>query len=84
MSKRFVLDRRTVLRGMLAGASVAVGLPTLEAMFATDRAAYAAEYSVKQTASLLAHVVHRRKFGTFILFAHRQYPAACRSEVLAT
>jgi hypothetical protein len=47
MSKRFVLDRRTVLRGMLAGAGVAVGLPTLEAMFASDRAAYAAGAKVR-------------------------------------
>ena len=42
MGKKFVLDRRTMLRGMLAGAGVAVGLPALEAMYATDREAYAA------------------------------------------
>jgi hypothetical protein len=32
MSKRFVLSRRTVLRGMAAGVAAAVALPTLEAM----------------------------------------------------
>lgn len=50
MSKRFILDRRTMLRGMLAGAGVAVGLPTLEAMFASDRAAYAAGAQVRYLA----------------------------------
>lgn len=37
---RFGIDRRTVLRGMIGGAAVAVGLPPLEAMFNANGDAY--------------------------------------------
>ncbi len=36
------LDRRTVLRGLLGGAAVTVGLPPLEAFFNSNGSAYAA------------------------------------------
>ena len=36
------LDRRTVLRGMLQGAAVTVGLPVLECFLNTNGTAYAA------------------------------------------
>jgi hypothetical protein len=39
--KRFTLDRRTMLRGMLGGASVAIGLPMLEAMMSSHGTALA-------------------------------------------
>ncbi|AKF10550.1 DUF1552 domain-containing protein [Sandaracinus amylolyticus] len=38
---RFTLNRRTVLRGMLGGAAIAVALPPLEAMFDVNGTAYA-------------------------------------------
>src|SRR5882724_891554 len=38
----FTLNRRTVLRGMLAGTAVSFGLPPLEAMFNANGTAYAA------------------------------------------
>ena len=38
---RFTLNRRTVLRGMLGGAAIAVALPPLEAMFDANGTAYA-------------------------------------------
>ncbi|MEZ4379803.1 MAG: DUF1552 domain-containing protein [Nannocystaceae bacterium] len=39
--KRFTLNRRTMLRGMLGGAAVALALPPLEAMFNSNGTAYA-------------------------------------------
>lgn len=40
---RLVLDRRTVLRGVLGGTALSLGLPPLEAMFDVNGTAYAAE-----------------------------------------
>ena len=38
---RLVMNRRTMLRGILGGAGAAIALPTLEAMLDTHGAAYA-------------------------------------------
>ena len=38
---RFTLDRRTLLRGLVGGAAVCIGLPPLEAMFNANGDAYA-------------------------------------------
>jgi len=43
MSRRFLLDRRAVLRGLLGGGAVSVALPPLEAMFDVSGRAYACD-----------------------------------------
>ena len=42
MSKKFQLSRRTMLRGMVAGSAVSIGMPALEAMLNSHGTAFAA------------------------------------------
>ena len=47
MKSKYALSRRTVLRGMLGGSTVAVGLPLLEAML-DDNVGGAVEFMVER------------------------------------